>query len=203
MAENNKHVVSHIDFNGDSIDIKDAVAREAASDASNAVSELAKNVVTDIAQGISDYTIRVTKNGLAIDVPIKGLSSKLDELTEAIGGSGGSGGNISLDSPEFTGIPKAPTAASGSDTTQIANTKFVQSELAARSTAQQNAINAVANKVNDVSQKLDEVMQMLNKSANEKISVNSGGIDGLADMVATHDGAIEELASMVSNMEVK
>ena len=65
------------------------------------------------------------------------------------------------------------------------------------------AINAVANKVNDVSQKLDEVMQMLNKSANEKISVNSGGIDGLADMVATHDGAIEELASMVSDMEVK
>ena len=65
------------------------------------------------------------------------------------------------------------------------------------------AINAVANKVNDVSQKLDEVMQMLNNSANEKISVNSGGIDGLADMVATHDGAIEELATMVSDMEVK
>lgn len=65
------------------------------------------------------------------------------------------------------------------------------------------AINAVANKVNDVSQKLDEVMQILNASANEKISVNSGGIDGLADMVATHDGAIEELASMVSDMEVK
>lgn len=142
MAENNKHVVSHIDFNGDSIDIQDAVAREAASDAAKAVSELTKNVVTDIAQGISDYTIRVTKNGLAIDVPIKGLSSKLDELTEAIGGSGGSGGNISLDSHEFTGIPKAPTAASGSDTTQIANTKFVQSELAARSTAQQSAIKA-------------------------------------------------------------
>ena len=131
MAENNKHVVSHIDFNGDSLDIQDAVAREAASDAARAVSELTKNVVTDIAQGISDYTIRVTKNGSAVDVPIKGLSSKLDELTEAIGGSGG---NISLDSPEFTGIPKAPTAASGSDTTQIANTKFVQSELAARST---------------------------------------------------------------------
>ena len=65
------------------------------------------------------------------------------------------------------------------------------------------AINAVANRVNDVSQKLDEVMQMLNKSANEKISVNSGGIDGLADMVATHDGAIEELATMVAEMEVK
>ena len=63
------------------------------------------------------------------------------------------------------------------------------------------AINAVANKVNDVSQKLDEVMQMLNKSANEKISVNSGGIDGLADMVATHDGAIEDLATIVAEFE--
>ena len=65
------------------------------------------------------------------------------------------------------------------------------------------AINAVSHKVNDVSQKLDEVMQMLNASANEKISVNSGGIDGLADMVATHDGAIEELATMVAELEVK
>ena len=65
------------------------------------------------------------------------------------------------------------------------------------------AINAVSCKVNDVSQKLDEVMQMLNASANEKISVNSGGIDGLADMVDTHDGAIEELATIVAEMEVK
>ena len=65
------------------------------------------------------------------------------------------------------------------------------------------AINAVSRKVNDVSQKLDEVMQILNASANEKISVNSGGIDGLADMVATHDGAIEELATIVSELEVK
>ena len=65
------------------------------------------------------------------------------------------------------------------------------------------AINEVSNKVNDVSQKLDEVMQKLNANANEKITVNSGGIDGLADMVATHDGAIEELATMVAEMEVK
>ena len=65
------------------------------------------------------------------------------------------------------------------------------------------AINAVANRVNDVSQKLDEVMQMLNATANEKISVNSGGIDGLADMVATHDGAIEDLATIVAELEVK
>ena len=65
------------------------------------------------------------------------------------------------------------------------------------------AINAVSCKVNDVSQKLDEVMQMLNASANEKISVNSGGIDGLADMVSAHDGAIDDLATLISELEVK
>ena len=65
------------------------------------------------------------------------------------------------------------------------------------------AINDVSKRVNDVSQKLDEVMQKLNANANEKISVNSGGIDGLADMVATHDGAIEDLATIVAELEVK
>ena len=65
------------------------------------------------------------------------------------------------------------------------------------------AINNVSKRVNDVSQKLDEVMQKLNADANEKITVNSGGIDGIADMIATHDRAIEELATMVSEMEVK
>ena len=65
------------------------------------------------------------------------------------------------------------------------------------------AINAVSRKVNDVSQKLDDVMQKLNANANEKITVNSGGIDGLADMVATHDGAIEDLATIVAELEVK
>lgn len=65
------------------------------------------------------------------------------------------------------------------------------------------AINNVSKRVNDVSQKLDEVIQMLNANVNEKITVNSCGIDGLADMVATHDGAIEDLATMVAEMEVK
>lgn len=80
MADDNKHVLSHIDFNGDSIDIQDAVARQAVSKVSKEIAELTKNAVTNVTQGISDYTVRVTKDGLAIDVPITGLSSKLDEL---------------------------------------------------------------------------------------------------------------------------
>ena len=38
------------------------------------------------------------------------------------------------DSPTFTGTPKAPTAAAGTNTTQIATTAFVHSEVAAAST---------------------------------------------------------------------
>lgn len=39
-----------------------------------------------------------------------------------------------LDSPTFTGTPKAPTAAAGTNTTQIATTAFVQSAVVAAST---------------------------------------------------------------------
>lgn len=39
-----------------------------------------------------------------------------------------------IDSPTFTGTPKAPTAAAGTNTTQVATTAFVHSEVAAAST---------------------------------------------------------------------
>lgn len=42
---------------------------------------------------------------------------------------GGGGGNVPLDSPAFTGIPTAPTAAPGTNTTQLATTEFVSSEI--------------------------------------------------------------------------
>lgn len=39
---------------------------------------------------------------------------------------GPSGGGVNVDSPHFTGIPTAPTAASANNTTQLATTAFVQ-----------------------------------------------------------------------------
>lgn len=42
------------------------------------------------------------------------------------------GNKANLASPTFTGTPKAPTAASGTNTTQIATTAFVQTELASK-----------------------------------------------------------------------
>ena len=41
------------------------------------------------------------------------------------------GAKAPLASPTFTGTPKAPTAASGTNTTQLATTAFVQQEIAA------------------------------------------------------------------------
>ncbi len=40
-------------------------------------------------------------------------------------------GKASTNSPAFTGTPTAPTAASGTDTTQLATTEFVQDAIAA------------------------------------------------------------------------
>lgn len=60
-----------------------------------------------------------------IDTDLTNFNSKLAnfELTKA-----------NKNSPEFTGTPKAPTAAAGTNTTQVATTAFVQSAVVAAST---------------------------------------------------------------------
>ena len=63
------------------------------------------------------------------------------------------------------------------------------------------AINGVSNKVNEVSQKLDEVMQMLDKTTNERIDASGTAIDDIADMIAVQNGAIDNLAEMVTTEE--
>lgn len=62
------------------------------------------------------------------------------------------------------------------------------------------AINRVSNRLNEMSEKLDVVMQMLNTDANRKILINGDGIDGLAELVSTHDSALDELATLVASI---
>jgi hypothetical protein len=62
------------------------------------------------------------------------------------------------------------------------------------------AINRVSNRLNEMSEKLDVVMQMLNVESNRKILINSDGIDGLAELVSTHDSALDELATLVATI---
>lgn len=62
------------------------------------------------------------------------------------------------------------------------------------------AINRVSNRLNEMSEKLDLVMQMLNAESNRKILINGDGIDGLAELVSTHDSALDELATLVATI---
>lgn len=62
------------------------------------------------------------------------------------------------------------------------------------------AINRVSNRLNEMSEKLDSVMRMLNAESNRKILINGDGIDGLAELVSTHDSALDELATLVSTI---
>lgn len=62
------------------------------------------------------------------------------------------------------------------------------------------AINRVSNRLNEMSEKLDVVIQILNAESNRKISINGDGIDGLAELVSTHDSALDELATLVAGV---
>lgn len=62
------------------------------------------------------------------------------------------------------------------------------------------AINRVSNRLNEMSEKLDSVMQMFNVESNRKILINGDGIDGLAELVSTHDSALDELATLVAGI---
>ena len=65
------------------------------------------------------------------------------------------------------------------------------------------AINNVSKRQNEMEQKLDAVMQMLNAQANDRINADDTAIDDIADMVATHNEAIDSLAEMITEREVQ
>ena len=65
------------------------------------------------------------------------------------------------------------------------------------------AINNVSKKANEIERKLDMVIQALNAMADERLNSDSAAIDDIADMVATHNDAIDSLAEMITESEVQ
>lgn len=65
------------------------------------------------------------------------------------------------------------------------------------------AINNVSKKANEIERKLDMVIQTLNAMADERLNADSAAIDNIADMVATHNEAIDSLAEMIAESEVQ
>lgn len=65
------------------------------------------------------------------------------------------------------------------------------------------AINNVSKKANEIERKLDMVIQTLNTMADERLNADSAAIDNIADMVATHNEAIDSLAEIIAESEVQ
>ena len=65
------------------------------------------------------------------------------------------------------------------------------------------AINNVSKRQNEMSRKLDEIVQMLNAQANDRINADDTAIDEMANMIATHNEAIDNLAEMITESEVQ
>lgn len=107
------------------------------------------NIATAISTKVDSISPTITSATLitpALGTPTSGTltnctSLPIDGGTTGIlpvsrGGTGvttstGSGSNVLSASPTFTGTPEAPTASSGTNTTQIATTAFVQTAISA------------------------------------------------------------------------
>lgn len=60
------------------------------------------------------------------------------------------------------------------------------------------AINDVSNKINDISYNMDRMIQQLNSITEKRIEKSTLAIDDIADMIATHNEAIDSLAEIVA-----
>lgn len=74
-----------------------------------------------------------------------GLSDTSANLAAAISDETGTGSLVFATSPALSGTPTAPTAAGGTNTTQIATTAFVETRAAAAQSAAQSAAQGYAN----------------------------------------------------------
>jgi hypothetical protein len=97
-----------------------------------------------------------------------------------------------LNSPELTGTPKAPTAANGTNTTQIATTEFVQGAI----NSLVNGAPETMNTLNELAEAIEEhqdVTDMLNDAIIKKVDK----VDGKG--LSTNDYTNEEKAQMAAN----
>jgi len=91
-------------------------------------------VASSVTDGVS--TISFGSTGLTPSTATTGAVTVAGTLAVANGGTGvttstGTGNTVLSASPTFTGTPLAPTASTGTNTTQLATTAFVQAQIGA------------------------------------------------------------------------
>jgi hypothetical protein len=111
--------------------------------------------------------------------------TEIDNEFNAVAGAISSKADIA--SPSFTGTPAVPTPTAGSNTTQIANTAYVKSEittatgaLGTMSTQNANAVAITGGTVSGITGSINSVTPGTNARGNRTISGGgpSGGSDG-------------------------
>jgi hypothetical protein len=111
--------------------------------------------------------------------------TELDNEFNSIAGAISSKADIA--SPSFTGTPAVPTPIAGSNTTQIANTAYVKSEITTAtgslgtiSTQNANAVAITGGTVSGITGSINSVTPGTNARGNRTISSGgpSGGSDG-------------------------
>lgn len=96
-----------------------------------------------------------------------------------------------VDSPTFTGTPAAPTAAQGTNTTQIATTAFVNAEISADLTA---AIGSTVQAFDADTAKTDVAQTFTPAQTFTAASVHNGGL--------TVDGPYKQAAEAVGALDI-
>lgn len=83
----------------------------------------------DLAVNITLDTTNFNNNLSGTDTTVQAALETLDNMEIAAYTEEALANKAPIDSPSFTGVPLAPTASAGTDTTQIATTAFVQEAL--------------------------------------------------------------------------
>jgi hypothetical protein len=145
---------------------------------------------TNYTVGLSDPSIQLSDiTDLSSDARTFLSSPSSNNLQTLITNETGSGLVVFNNSPVFSGIPTAPTAPSGTNTTQIANTSFVRTEI-------NNLINAAPGTLDT----LNELAAALGNDANFAATVASG-LSQKANVVHTHlSSDITDFNSSVSGL---
>jgi hypothetical protein len=149
-------------------------------DASSAVHGLSGSVVgTSDAQTLTNKTISSSNNTISIS------SSAISDWTAQFATK------ANIASPALTGTPTAPTAADGTNTTQIATTAFVQT--AANTKVAEPASNGIVVRTGDNSSAARSIV------AGSGISVTNGdGVSGNITIAATTSGGSGTVTSITA-----
>ncbi len=139
-----------------------------------------------------------------------GVPSGTSLRNELLGASGGlQATKANLASPSFTGTPAAPTAASGTNTTQIATTSFVRTEvsnLVDSSPAALDTLNELAEALNDDPNFATTVTNSIaTKASSADLTTASGSLDARistnsADIVTASGSLNAEIISTNANV---